>query len=172
MPLTHKARRHCWRAAGNGHADVVALLLKNGADAAHAATSGATALSAAVIARKADVVAALAAHGVDIDQRLKGGGTALMIAAALGYPETVMALLEAGANVDASDDSHTRTLHAAAHLPFMVAMVTVPRRCLIHCSKAVRRSMHEIPKAKPRCCFCWARTRKPVLHPTRKCYSR
>jgi uncharacterized protein len=106
------------RAAGNGHVDVVALLLKNGAHAAHAATSGATALSAAVIARKADVVAALASHGVDLDQRLKGGGTALMIAAALGYPEIVTALLKAGANVDASDDSHTRALHAAAHFAF------------------------------------------------------
>jgi uncharacterized protein len=106
------------RAAGNGHVDVVALLLKNGADAARTATSGATALSAAVIARKADVVAALASHGVDVDQRLKGGGTALMIAAALGYPEIVTALLKAGANVDASDDSHTRALHAAAHFAF------------------------------------------------------
>jgi ankyrin repeat protein len=106
------------RAAGNGHVDAVAFLLKSGADAAHAATSGATALSAAVIARKPDVVAALAAHGVDIDQRLKGGGTALMIAAALGYPEIVTALLKAGAYVDASDDSHTRALHAAAHFAF------------------------------------------------------
>ncbi len=106
------------RASGNGHADVVVLLLRHGADATRAAASGATALSAAVIARSSDVIAALATHGVEIDQRLKGGGTALMIAAALGYPEIAVALLKAGANVDASDESHTRALHAAAHFAF------------------------------------------------------
>ena len=106
------------RAAGSGHADVVAFLLDNGADAKKTAASGGTALSAAVIARNTSVIAALVSHGVPIDQRLKGGGTALMIASALGYPEIVAALLKAGADVNASDDSHTRALHAASHFAF------------------------------------------------------
>jgi ankyrin repeat protein len=106
------------RAAGSGHADVVAFLLDNGADAQKTAASGGTALSAAVIARSTPVIAALVSHGVPIDQRLKGGGTALMIASALGYPEIVAVLLNAGAQVNASDDSHTRALHAAAHFAF------------------------------------------------------
>ena len=107
------------RAAGNGHADAVACLLELGADSARTANSGATALSAAVIARNVDVVRTLtSARRGEIDQHLKGGGTALMIAAALGSPDIATALLDAGADVDAADSSHTRALHAAAHFAF------------------------------------------------------
>ncbi|HEX3895023.1 MAG TPA: ankyrin repeat domain-containing protein [Rudaea sp.] len=107
------------RAAGNGHADAIACLLELGADSARTANSGATALSAAVIARNIGVVRALtAARRGDIDQRLKGGGTALMIAAALGFPDIAAVLLNAGADVDAADSSQTRALHAAAHFAF------------------------------------------------------
>lgn len=107
------------RAAGNGHADAVACLLELGGESAHTANSGATALSAAVIARNIDVVRMLtSARPADIDQRLKGGGTALMISAALGFPDIATALLKAGAAVDIADGSHTRALHAAAHFAF------------------------------------------------------
>lgn len=106
------------RAAGGGHAAVTELLLGRGADPQHAASSGATPLSAAVSMRQIDIVSALLAAGAQLEHRLPGGVTVLMLAAALGLPDIVARLLTAGANVDAGDDQQLAPLHCAALFGF------------------------------------------------------
>ena len=106
------------RAAGGGHLPVVDLLLARGADATHAANSGATPLSAAVSMRQGDIVAALLDAGASIEQRLPGGVSVLMLASALGLPDVVARLLAAGADEQAVDDKGLSALHCAAQYGF------------------------------------------------------
>src|SRR5690606_15400261 len=102
------------RAAGGGHLAVVDLLLRRGADATRAASSGATPLSAAVSMRHLDVVDRLLSAGAPLDQRLPGEVSVLMLAAALGLPDLVARLLTAGADIHASDAQGLSALHCAA----------------------------------------------------------
>jgi len=119
------------RACGLGHVGVVQQLLGAGANVEFAATvTGATALSAAVSARRDEVVGVLIGRGVHIDHRLPGGGTALMIAAALGFPEIAERLLKAGANPNLADEKGTTALHAAAQFAFQYSDTARARNVL------------------------------------------
>lgn len=106
------------RAAGGGHLAVVDLVLARGANARHAASSGATPLSAAVSMRQVDIVSALLDADAPIEQRLPGGVSVLMLAAALGLPDVVSRLLAAGADEQAVDDKGLSALHCAAQFGF------------------------------------------------------
>ena len=110
------------RACGLGHLGIVQQLLGAGANTEFAAAAtGATALSAAVSARRDEIVGVLIGRGIDVDHRLPGGGTALMIAAALGFPEITERLLKAGANPNLADEKGTTALHAAVQFAFQYA---------------------------------------------------
>jgi uncharacterized protein len=101
------------RAAGGGHAGLVEWLLSQGADAALAARTGATPLSAAVSAHQETIVTRLIAAGAGVDQVLPGNITPLMIAAALGFDGIAQALLVRGADAAFFDELGNTALHAA-----------------------------------------------------------
>jgi len=102
------------RSAGGGHAAVVDFLLARKANLQHAASSGATPLSAAVSMRRVAIVGVLLDAGAELDHRLPGGVSVLMLAAALGLPDVVARLLAAGADVHAADAQQLAPLHCAA----------------------------------------------------------
>ncbi len=106
------------RASGGGHLAIVELLLSSGAKTNLTASTGATALSASITARRENVFEALLKHGVDIEHDLPGEVTPLMVAAALGSSKMTARLLEAGAKVERMDDQGSTALHAAVQFAF------------------------------------------------------
>ena len=91
-------------AAGHGSAEVVASLLKAGADPKTtdaALPEGQTSLMLAARAGNVDTLTQLAAHGSNVNAREnRTGTTALMWAAAEDHPAAVRALVELGADVN------------------------------------------------------------------------
>lgn len=83
-----------------GHADVVKLLLENGADIDKVAMNGSDlrALQSAVVNCHMDVVKVLLEFNPDINVQMLGGFTPLMSAIALGDEEIVALLIDHGAD--------------------------------------------------------------------------
>lgn len=104
-------------AAAKYNQDVIAILLKGGADtSAHDKQYGATALMwAAVYAKTPAVINELLEAGADIKAMDGAGGTVLMWAAEFNSnPEIVQTLLSAGADVNVQDNQgQTPLIHAA-----------------------------------------------------------
>ncbi len=93
------------RAAMMGHADVLKLLVTNGADINAVNEYGSTALILTAAEGHADVVKFLLQNGADINAADSNGDTALIQAAYNGQRDVVVILLDTGAdvNVTASD---------------------------------------------------------------------
>ncbi len=90
-------------AARNGHAPVVDVLLKAGADAAAATSTGTTPLMLAAASGSVQAVQALLAAGADVEaQESAMQQTPLMFAAAFSRVDVMKALIAAGANVKAA----------------------------------------------------------------------
>jgi uncharacterized protein len=86
-------------AGKSGHAAVIDVLLKAGADAKSAAVTGLTPLMMAASSGNADAVRLLIEHGADVNAReAERGQTALVFAAAFDRPDAVKVLLAHGAN--------------------------------------------------------------------------
>lgn len=85
-------------ACTNGNAEIVALLLKAGADPQLALPGGESPLMTASRTGKLDVVKLLLDRPVDVNAKERTGQTALMWAAADGHVDVVDALLKAGAD--------------------------------------------------------------------------
>jgi ankyrin repeat protein len=97
-----------------GHADVVHLLLKGGADPNCTLPGGETVLMIAARTGRLEPVRELIAGGANVDAREHKGQTALMWAAAEGNTDVVDALLSAGADF--------RTPLASGFTPFFFAV--------------------------------------------------
>jgi ankyrin repeat protein len=106
------------RACGGGHVACAGLLLQRGADAAIAADSGATCLSAAISMRHRPVVERLLDYEADPDQPLPGQVTPLMVAAALGLADMIELLLARGARAGLRDSQGNHALHALGQWGF------------------------------------------------------
>ena len=95
-------------AATQGYADVVALLLKRGANVNITDNTGDTPLIAAFLYGKKDVVKLLVANGADVRHAGQYGQTPLHWAASNGDLDSAKLLLDRGANINAMNaDSET-----------------------------------------------------------------
>jgi len=100
-----------------GHAEVVTLLLDQGADVNKVAMngSGLTALQSAVSRGNDDVVKTLLEFNADVDVKMLGGFTSLMMAGAMGAQGLVELLLENGADKTlVSDDGRDAASFASS----------------------------------------------------------
>lgn len=97
-------------AACNGHATVVGMLLKAGANPNKPGESGTTALMNAANAEVADQ---LVAAGATVEARDSSGRTALIHAAGNNRKDVVVALLKHGASVTAADYSSSTAFNVA-----------------------------------------------------------
>jgi ankyrin repeat protein len=103
-------------AAANGYADVVAMLIANGANLEARDKWGRTALILAAANGYAAIVAMLIAKEADIEAQDKWGRTALICVAEKGYSDIVAMLIASGANIEAQDnDDYTPLIWAAAN---------------------------------------------------------
>jgi hypothetical protein len=104
--MDFEARTALHLAAEEGHADVVAVLLSQGAQANTSAQDGKTPLLAACAEGHLGVVQMLLQHveGRALDVPDHYGDTALHLAAAEGYGEVIRALLLAGADPSMTDN--------------------------------------------------------------------
>jgi ankyrin repeat protein len=97
-------------AAFNGDADLVALLLRAGANPRVVTRVGAiTPLSLACINGDGPIISALLKAGADPNMATATGATPLMTAAASGSVPAVLALIEHGAQVNARESAHGQT---------------------------------------------------------------
>lgn len=102
----YACRTALMRAAGNGHVELVELLLSAGAKVDLRDENCSTALiKAAGRYGNAHIVKILLSKGADVDARDNRGKTALITAAQFGYPTIVRALLDAGADPSLRDES-------------------------------------------------------------------
>ena len=100
-------------AASNGYADIVALLLKNGAPVDLTAREIGTPLIGAISGGFVEVARLLVKQGADVNRLLDQRDTPLIQAVRLGKPETIKFLLESGAKPNlATTDGHTPLMHA------------------------------------------------------------
>jgi ankyrin repeat protein len=97
-----------WAVQAN-QADIIALLLKSGADPNAANRYGITPLWLAATNGSSSVVQLLLKAGAAASLALPHGETALMAAARTGEPETIRVLLKAGADPNASESSQGET---------------------------------------------------------------
>jgi len=87
-------------AAKSGNAAMIDLLLKSGADANVAGSTGTTPLMLAAASGKADAVKVLLARGADVNAKdITNGQTAIMFAAALNRDAAIKVLAENGADL-------------------------------------------------------------------------
>ncbi|HEY0072973.1 MAG TPA: ankyrin repeat domain-containing protein [Abditibacteriaceae bacterium] len=84
-------------AAGNGHVEVIKLLLSKGADVTAESIEGNTPLVWAAFNGQAEAVRLLLQAGADPNQPNKAGTTALAVASQQGHLEVVRVLKESGA---------------------------------------------------------------------------
>ena len=105
-------------AAENGHARLVALLLRHGGRADVYSSKGATPFSIAAENGHELVVQTLLEHGVEVDAQNRDalGGAALCMAAQNGHASIVKLLLAAGAVVDLPRSDSRTSLFMAAQL--------------------------------------------------------
>lgn len=116
------------RAIRDGHADVVASLLKNGANA-NTRNEQWSALMLAAFLGEAPIVTALLARGADVAAVNTRGMTSLMLAASQGHTEIVTALLAKSAKVNAIDSGgHTALMFAANNGHAETASVLLGKR--------------------------------------------
>jgi ankyrin repeat protein len=108
------------RAAGRGHAAIVAWLLAAGADPGLTADSGVDALTAAIAAHR-DAVVRVLLDRVAADAPVAHGVPPLLVASAVGARSCVDLLLARGARSDATDPRGNTALHAAAQYAFSAA---------------------------------------------------
>lgn len=102
-------------AAVAGHADVVRLLLEQGAEVDRVGLQGATALHIAAAMGHTDVMEVLIQAGADLNARHKfAASTPLHFAAEMGQSAAVRLLCKKGANVEAAKTHGGRALHIAA----------------------------------------------------------
>ena len=101
-------------AALEGHAGVVAALIKGGCDVDKANKNGFTPLYFAAWKGHGEVVAALIKAGCNVDKAHDNGATPLFIAAQKGYEEVVAALINAGCDVDKAMNDGATPLFIAA----------------------------------------------------------
>ena len=103
-----------WRAlhwaACEGHADVIEVLLKHGANVNAKDNGGWTALHWAAKLGHADVVEVLLKHGADVNARDDRGWTALHVA---GNADVAEILLQHGADINAKDNDGKTALYFA-----------------------------------------------------------
>ncbi|MCW5963054.1 MAG: ankyrin repeat domain-containing protein [Bryobacterales bacterium] len=99
-----------------GQADLVALLIENGADFRSLSETGSTALHDAALRGNVEVLRVLLGHGFPVDSPNAAGATALHDAALAGNLPVVRFLLEKGADLQARDaeDGATALHHAAS----------------------------------------------------------
>lgn len=90
-------------AAGEGHLEVVRVLLNHNARVNAANEAGDTPLHCAVLQNQSEIAAFLLEKGAAVDSRNKTGVTPLMIAAWSGFDGLVQMLLAAGADTELED---------------------------------------------------------------------
>lgn len=100
-------------ASGNGHGDIVKLLLDKEADISAINANGDTPLIAAASFGSNRIVRTLLQKGANPNVRANNGVTPLIVAAGNNHIEVVETLLAAGADVDAKDNEGTTALEFA-----------------------------------------------------------
>jgi len=101
------------RAAGEGHTDIVKLLIKKGRWKNKKESFG-RALAVAVGMKRNEIAKLLIKEGADLNQRTQGWGlTCLMVAANKGNTEIAKALINNGADVNASSANGLTALYIA-----------------------------------------------------------
>jgi len=90
-------------ASYTGNAEIVAMLLKRGADVEATDMYGSTALIKAIESGYTDIVTMLLKVGADVNVTDNDGWTALIWASWRGHKESVTMLLEKGANMEVTD---------------------------------------------------------------------
>ncbi|KAL7933672.1 hypothetical protein V8C35DRAFT_327627 [Trichoderma chlorosporum] len=106
-------------AARDGKADLIKLLLSQGADIEAMKNDGQTALYSAARAGRVTVVELLLDQGANIEAKRSGGFTALHSAALNGHADVVEVLLERRANIEAKQSTGYTALHLAAKHGFV-----------------------------------------------------
>lgn len=101
-------------AAMKGHADIVRMLLKAGADPNDADTNGMTALH---YVWDAHTVETLLRAGANLEGRDKWGCTPLIRAAQGEIPDGLEVMLKWGASLEAKDNEGNNALHYAQNMP-------------------------------------------------------
>ncbi len=100
-------------AAGNGHADVIDVLLAHGASPNARCDGGGTPLTMAAFFGNVEAVKRLLAGGADLDDCDDTGMTALLATISKGNLAMVQVLLDAGAQLDLKDGAGRSALDAA-----------------------------------------------------------
>lgn len=116
-------------AAGEGHSDIVSVLLEDTLEVDYANgkkrsipiktnvnaqdPNGATALMAAALQGHTDIIKILIKEGANLNMKSKRGDTALLLAATLGHADVVKILMEHGANQKLANNAGTSPLNAA-----------------------------------------------------------
>jgi serine/threonine-protein phosphatase 6 regulatory ankyrin repeat subunit B len=110
-------------AASRGHEEVVAVLLKSGAQANSRTQDGTTPLMVACETRDADVAKLLIQHtgGQGLEERDEQGATALHHAARRGHQDIVILLLSEGALADSKDHGGKTPFATACEVGHIVA---------------------------------------------------
>ncbi|HEY0256631.1 MAG TPA: ankyrin repeat domain-containing protein, partial [Candidatus Methylacidiphilales bacterium] len=109
-----------WRAAQEGKADIVTLLIDSGADLSLRPNPILphrrfwSLMGCAASDKCVDIIDLLLAHGVSVDDRGADGTTALMQAAEMGQVLALNRLLEKGASVDLQNENGMTALMCAA----------------------------------------------------------
>lgn len=104
-------------AARMGHAEVLRVLIRYGADVNKAGSRGLTALHYAAVRNQSQSIEVLVDTGIDIEARVcdhGGGGTALHASAVMRCYDATLCLLRRGANVRAQNAFGYTPLHGVA----------------------------------------------------------
>ena len=126
-------------AAHHGHTETVrTLLCMPEVDLKHVDNTGATALSRAVLGKRADVVEVLIDAGADIDVTNENGRSPLLLASMSGHLDIVKMLVEAGAGVCVTDNKGDTCLIVAAvfgHIETVRYLTSLPEVDVNHANQ-------------------------------------